>query len=227
MRRLLLLLLLLGVPAWGQEPGVVSIITAEGWGDPAEMGDELAIAYKMRLANGDLLDATPEGKTYQLTLGSNKVIPGMTQGLLGVRRGESRKLVIPPSLGYGSRKMGPIPPDSTLHFEVEVLYLTKTDHEHEGDADAHDHDHDGVPDHDTQDHASGSSREGFENRPDAQHLDKPAIFEYLIRDFFTRPWRYQDASDLVWKANSGLTLLALLAWIAATALERGTRGGFR
>lgn len=225
MRRVLLMMLLLSFHSvLAQAPEVIKTVKAEGSGTQARVGDSMAIAYKLTLDNGDVVEET-RGKPYQFVLGSDQAIKGLTQGLLGARRGEILDLTIPPELGYGAQSNGPIPPNSTLHFSVEVVYLSSAEHagEHEGHDDHdqdHDHDGDGIPDHPAGQHAEGSSREGFENRPDAQHLDKPAIFEFMIRDFFTRPWRYNDAALLVWKSNAVLTLLAMLSWILTLAAAR-------
>lgn len=214
---LLLLILSGGVAAQQSEVRWKTVV--EGFGEQtAQIGDTVAITYTLRLAGGDIIDQTPEGKTYPVTLGSNKVIPGMAQGLLGMKRGETRTIEVPPGLGYGSRQMGPIPPDSTLFFRIELKSFVESSPE---EPDHEDHAHgDGDGDGHSAELHEKFGRDGFEHRPDAQNLDKPAMFEYLIRDFFTRPWRYDDAPRLVWRANGVLTTMAVLAGLLSLWLRR-------
>jgi hypothetical protein len=54
-------------------------------------------------------------------VGIGEVIKGWDKGVEGMRVGDKRKLVVPPSMGYGSSRAGIIPPNSTLHFEVELV----------------------------------------------------------------------------------------------------------
>ncbi len=200
MKRVLgLLWLLLSLNAMAQQ--VTWTTVSAGEGPEANDGDAVAISYVLKLANGDLIEATPENKSYRFELGSGKVIPGLSIGMIGMRRGETREIRVPPALGYGSKQVGPIPADSTLVFRVDLNYFIK---EVDGES-----------------LADKFGRDGFENRPDARNLDKPAMFEYLIRDFFTRPWRYEDAATVVWKANAALTVLALLIWAVARRKKRG------
>ncbi len=91
-----------------------------GTGAAAQTGDILTVNYTGKLANGTVFD-TSVGKTpFQFTLGGN-VIPGWNQGLVGMKVGGKRILIVPPSLAYGSSDYGPIPGNSTLTFEVELL----------------------------------------------------------------------------------------------------------
>ena len=54
-------------------------------------------------------------------LGRGRVLKGWDEGLLGMRVGGRRQLIVPPSLGYGSEKEGLIPPDATLVFDIRVV----------------------------------------------------------------------------------------------------------
>ena len=60
--------------------------------------------------------------SFTFTIGTG-VIPGFSQGVVGMRVGGLRRVVIPPSLGYGSQPNGPIPANSTLIFEIELLSI--------------------------------------------------------------------------------------------------------
>lgn len=97
-----------------------------GTGDEALAGKQIAVAYKGWLTNNKLFEQTPtdaQGKTQPLVfkLGEHKVIPGIEQGVLGMKVGGKRLIIVPPSVGYGATGKDPIPPNSVLVFEVELL----------------------------------------------------------------------------------------------------------
>lgn len=230
------MLLLLGPSAWGQQPQSTTMavrVVVEGYGPPATYGDTLDVNYEIRLSRkGEVVDANPEGQPYKVILGSTSGLEGMLVGLVGARRGEKRELLIPPSMGFGERAAGAIPPNSTLLVTVSVLKITRgDDHDHDGDGkpdhpahehqDDHDHDGDGQPDHDSHEHGPHDEHDHDAEEGGGQ----PALFEYLLRDFFTRPWRKADAAAGIWKANGWLTLaiVLLLAVPFLSNLRRGKR----
>lgn len=111
-----------------------------GTGATAAPGDKVVVEYTGKLTNGTVFDTSvgkppitaiepcPPGTTTGLcfTLGASQVIKGWDEGVVGMKVGGERTLVIPPSLGYGSRGAGSvIPPNSTLIFQVKLLNVQK------------------------------------------------------------------------------------------------------
>jgi peptidylprolyl isomerase len=92
-----------------------------GTGAEATVGDELVVHYVGTLPDGTVFDTSVGGSPYQFTLGGGEVIPGWDQGLIGMKEGGKRVLIIPPDLAYGPSGYGPIPPNATLMFEVELV----------------------------------------------------------------------------------------------------------
>jgi FKBP-type peptidyl-prolyl cis-trans isomerase len=90
-----------------------------GTGAQAVLNSFLSVNYIGRLSNNAIFDrsTTP----FSFRLGAGSVILGWDYGLLNMRVGGRRRLVVPPALGYGNRMQGMIPPNSTLFFEVELL----------------------------------------------------------------------------------------------------------
>ncbi len=95
-----------------------------GTGPEARSGQTVAVHYTGTLADGTKFDSSKDrGQPFSFTLGTGQVIKGWDQGIVGMKVGGTRTLVIPPALGYGDRGTGPIPPNATLNFEVELLAI--------------------------------------------------------------------------------------------------------
>ncbi|OQR68832.1 hypothetical protein BIW11_01951 [Tropilaelaps mercedesae] len=91
-----------------------------GTGAVAKRGKTVHVYYTGMLMNGKKFDSCTSGKPFSFKLGVGSVIQGWDQGLEGMKVGGKRRLVIPPRLAYGKRGGGPIPPNATLRFEVEL-----------------------------------------------------------------------------------------------------------
>jgi FKBP-type peptidyl-prolyl cis-trans isomerase FkpA len=96
----------------------------EGVGEEVKAGDTVEVHYTGTLTNGQKFDSSVDrDQTFSFTVGAGRVIQGWEQGLLGMKEGGVRKLTIPPSLGYGNQTVGPIPANSTLIFEIELISI--------------------------------------------------------------------------------------------------------
>jgi len=106
------------------ENGLEYLDLTVGSGQEAKNGDKVFAHYAGTLENGTKFDNSYDrGEPFSFVLGGGMVIKGWDLGLLGMKIGGKRKLVISPELGYGSRDIGNglIPPDSTLYFDVELV----------------------------------------------------------------------------------------------------------
>lgn len=112
-----------GAPNTGSQSLVVQDESV-GTGAVAAPGDTITVNYTGKLQDGTVFD-TSVGKTpFTFTLGAGQVIPGWDQGLEGMKVGGKRLLVIPSGLAYGAQDYGPIPANSTLIFEVDLLSVS-------------------------------------------------------------------------------------------------------
>ena len=94
-----------------------------GDGQEVEKFNIVTVNYTGLLENGTKFDSSlnPGRSPFRFTVGAGQVIKGWDEGLMGMKVGGKRKLTIPPELGYGSRDNGPIPANSTLIFEIDLI----------------------------------------------------------------------------------------------------------
>lgn len=93
-----------------------------GTGAEVKSGDKVAAHYLLTLADGTVIQNSKDfGVPFEFTIGAGNVIPGWERGFAGMKVGGVRVITIPPELGYGANQAGPIPPNSTLVFTVELV----------------------------------------------------------------------------------------------------------
>jgi FKBP-type peptidyl-prolyl cis-trans isomerase FkpA len=99
-----------------------------GTGDEAVAGRDVTVHYTLWLYNatatsnkGPQIETSLGDEPFTFELGIGQVIRGWDTGLVGMRVGGLRRLIIPPSQAYGPARSGQIPPDATLLFEIELL----------------------------------------------------------------------------------------------------------
>jgi FKBP-type peptidyl-prolyl cis-trans isomerase FkpA len=105
--------------------GLKYIDVKEGTGEAAKKGDSVDVHYTGWLKDGKKFDSSKDrGQPFGFRLGAGMVIKGWDEGVQGMKVGGTRKLIIPPDLGYGARGAGGvIPPNAELTFEVELLKI--------------------------------------------------------------------------------------------------------
>jgi FKBP-type peptidyl-prolyl cis-trans isomerase FkpA len=113
------------MPAITTASGLVIEDLVEGSGATAAAGQHVTVHYTGWLTDGTKFDSSKDrGDPFDFALGARHVIAGWDEGVQGMKIGGSRKLTIPPQLGYGARGAGGvIPPNATLVFEVELLEI--------------------------------------------------------------------------------------------------------
>jgi FKBP-type peptidyl-prolyl cis-trans isomerase FkpA len=129
----LIVLLAVGVSACGDSPtsptGSAPFSTVDvtvGTGAEATAGRLATVNYILYLYSASAAENKGQRAdfgTFSFTIGSNDVIAGFSQATQGMRVGGIRRAVVPPELGYGSQRNDPIPPNSTLVFEIELLAI--------------------------------------------------------------------------------------------------------
>ena len=95
-----------------------------GTGREVKSGDTVVINYTGTLTDGTKFDSSYDrNEPFTTQIGVGQVIKGWDLGVVGMKVGGKRKLVIPPDLAYGNQQVGTIPPNSTLTFEVELIQI--------------------------------------------------------------------------------------------------------
>jgi peptidylprolyl isomerase len=114
------------------ESGLTILKVAPGENDiAARAGDEVFVHYSGRMDDGKEFDSSrAHAETAQnginFPLGQAQVMKGWDEGIMGMRIGEKRQLIVPAELGYGKRGMGGvIPPDARLTFDVELIGIIR------------------------------------------------------------------------------------------------------
>lgn len=107
--------------------GVIINDVVVGQGPEVKQGQLLSVNYILTLSDGTVIQNSKDsGAPFKFTLGAGDVIPGWEMGFTGMKVGGVRTITVPPELGYGTNPVGPIPPNSTLVFTVELLDATDT-----------------------------------------------------------------------------------------------------
>lgn len=126
---------LIAAPAFAKEKsktvttasGLKYIDVVVGKGASPSVGKQVKVHYTGTLENGKKFDSSVDrNQPFTFIIGVGQVIPGWDEGVMSMKVGGKRKLIIPPNLGYGARGAGGvIPPNATLLFDVELLDVEK------------------------------------------------------------------------------------------------------
>jgi hypothetical protein len=113
-----------------EPPGELRIVDLKtGEGEPVVDGKRVVVQYEGRLSTGPKIDSTRDrDKPASFVVGRGNVLPGLDKGVVGMKVGGKRRLVIPPGLAYGKRGVaGVVPSGAELTYEVELLEVRDDD----------------------------------------------------------------------------------------------------
>jgi peptidylprolyl isomerase len=114
------------VPAGAPPKSLESADLIEGTGTEAVPGDNVTVQYVLATySSGKVIQSSWTSGPFAFTLGAGQVIPGWDKGVVGMKVGGRRELIIPPSLGYGASSPGAgIAPNDTLVFVIDLLKVS-------------------------------------------------------------------------------------------------------
>jgi FK506-binding nuclear protein len=107
--------------------GLVITVVEEAKNPGAMPGDVVWMHYTGKLSTGEQFDSSAGQKPFKFILGRGEVIKGWDEGIVGMKVGEKRNLVIPPDLAYGANARPKIPANSTLVFDIEMVGFARPD----------------------------------------------------------------------------------------------------
>ena len=106
------------------QSGLRYIEIQQGVGTAAAVGNGVAVHYSLYLASSStFLQSSCGGNTLDFPLGAQGIIPGFQEGVVGMKEGGVRRLIVPPGLAYGSTGQGQIPPNATIIFDVQLASI--------------------------------------------------------------------------------------------------------
>jgi peptidyl-prolyl cis-trans isomerase A (cyclophilin A) len=106
--------------------GLRYVISEQGTGPRAQVGDTVSVHYTGMLETGMIFDSSEDSEPISFPLGKGQVIAGWDEGIALLNEGGKARLIIPSELGYGARGAGGvIPPNATLIFDVELVKVQK------------------------------------------------------------------------------------------------------
>jgi FKBP-type peptidyl-prolyl cis-trans isomerase len=102
--------------------GLTYVVTRRGEGRLPRPGENVMVQYTGLLTSGSMFDTSlDKGQPYVFELGAGHVIKGWDEGIAKLHVGDQATFIIPSTLGYGEKGRGPIPPNATLIFVVELV----------------------------------------------------------------------------------------------------------
>jgi len=107
------------------EAGLRYIQVSEGTGREARPGNEVEIHYSGWLEDGRRFDTSRDGDPITFVIGAQQAIEGVEMGVVGMREGGTRRLFIPPALGFGDEGTARIPPNASLIYDIDLRRVTE------------------------------------------------------------------------------------------------------